>query len=63
MIDVTVADARTLRRLVTYLYTGDYDDGTTLPVADSVSVEAQEDETTTTTELDRDENVVQANET
>lgn len=63
MIDVTVADARTLRRLVAYLYTGDYDDGTASLLPDGESSEAEEDTAETTTELEGDESVAQANET
>ena len=53
----------TLIRLITYLYTGDYEDSTGSSTADGGSLVTQEHEKEEPADLERDENVAQARET
>ena len=53
----------TLIRLITYLYTSDYDDGTGSSMADGESLVTQTHESEEPADLERDENIAQATET
>jgi hypothetical protein len=63
VIDVTVADVPALMRLITYLYAGDYDDGTASSTIEGTGLVSPRGEKGSTSELGTEESAVHRTET